>query len=153
FTKHAVTSRLLIMSADAHMMAMDDGSNSQYDPDATTAGPRLFHCGGIDAGKVPIGGPYSEGQAATNKRQIFGTVDIEDDGDSITVTCSGWSVDAAGDATLEQTMSFVVGQIEQDIPIDLATEVDAALEVALRAEPILTLAVVAETDTAVPVEI
>ena len=153
FTKHGVTSRLLIVSADAHMMAMDDGSNSQYDPAATTAGPRLFHCGGIDAGKIAIGGPYSEGQAATNKRQIFGTVEIEDDGENITVTCKGWSVDAAGNATLEQAMSFVAGQIEQHIPLALAQEVDDALELALRAEPILTLATAVETDTAVPADI
>lgn len=105
--------RVLFVSADAHMMAMDNGRNSQYDPTAAGSavrGPVVFQAGGIDAGKIAIGGPYSEGTAADANRQIFGTVEIADDGTDIDVTLSGWVVASDSTTTEAQTLTFTVGE-------------------------------------------
>lgn len=68
---------LFIMSGDAHMVAMDDGSNSDY---ATGGGApiRIFQAAAIDRPGSYKGGPYSHGYSRESGQ--FGVVEVTDDG-------------------------------------------------------------------------
>jgi hypothetical protein len=84
-----LASRLLMISGDAHMAAIDDGTNSQYAP-GTTAGSKGFvvvHAAAFDRFRRNKGGPYSHGSRAG--RGQFGELRIDDTGARIvaTVTC------------------------------------------------------------------
>ncbi len=84
-----LTSRLLMVSGDAHMVAIDDGTNSQYAPGAAP-GSRGFvvaHAAAFDRFRRNKGGPYSLGRRAG--RGQFGELRIQDDGRRLvaTVTC------------------------------------------------------------------
>lgn len=79
---------LLALSGDAHMLAIDDGSNSDY-ADGGGAGFPVFHAAPLDREARVKGGPYSEGTVIASEHQ-FGVVTFEDDGLSrIDVTFSG----------------------------------------------------------------
>ena len=76
---------LFILSGDAHMVAMDDGSHSDY---ATEGGAtiRVFHAAAIDRTGSYKGGPYSEGYS-TEEGQ-YGVIEVKDEGkDQI---CFSW---------------------------------------------------------------
>ena len=64
------------ISGDAHMVAIDDGSNSDY---ATTGGGAcfpVFHAAPLDRTPSPKGGPYSHGAfPGTNQFGLFTVVD------------------------------------------------------------------------------
>ncbi len=78
---------LLMLSGDAHSLAIDDGTNSDFSTDGGGGFP-VFHAAPLDKHGGLKGGPYSEGTSADSGQ--FGLVDIEDDGgDTITVTLSG----------------------------------------------------------------
>lgn len=78
---------LLMVSGDAHMLAIDDGSHSDYSG-AGRAGFPVFHAAPLDRPGAIKGGPYSHGTRARGGQ--FGLVDIEDPGTgSVTVTLSG----------------------------------------------------------------
>lgn len=109
FTRLDVTRRLLIVCADAHMLAYDDGTNTQYDPVAGTYGPRLVQCGKIDAGTVNIGGPYTIGPLNPSS-QMYCTVDVADDGTNVDVTVRGWSVSGTTETEII-TESFRAGEL------------------------------------------
>lgn len=66
-----------ILSGDAHMVAMDDGTNSDY---ATGGGApvRIFQAAALDRPGSYKGGPYSHGYNTTPGQ--FGIVDVIDDG-------------------------------------------------------------------------
>ncbi len=77
---------LVMLSGDAHMVAIDDGTNSGY---ATGGGPGfpILHAGALDRrGKVK-GGPYSHGAFPGAGR--FGVVRVDDRGDTVSVDLSG----------------------------------------------------------------
>lgn len=73
---------LLMISGDAHMVAIDDGTNTDY---STTgdAGFPLLHAAPLDRPGSIKGGPYSEG--AIGESGQYGLVSIDDDGDTIRV--------------------------------------------------------------------
>lgn len=69
--------QLFILSGDAHMLAIDDGSNSDF---ATGGGAPIpvFHAAPLDNVGIVKGGPYSHGYS--RKRGQFGIVEVQDDG-------------------------------------------------------------------------
>ncbi|NNF54971.1 MAG: hypothetical protein HKN03_11085 [Acidimicrobiales bacterium] len=81
---------LLMVSGDAHMVAVDDGTNTNY---SDTPGPGfpLFNAAALDRLGSIKGGPYSEGTVPGGGH--YGTLEIEDSGDSITATITGFTWD------------------------------------------------------------
>lgn len=82
-----LTRRLVILSGDAHMLALDDGTNSQYATNGSPPGPVVMHAAPLDRWPRRKAGPYSHGTSARN--QQFGLLTIDDDGASITMELSG----------------------------------------------------------------
>jgi len=77
---------LLMLAGDAHMVAIDDGSHTNF----STAGEGfpLMHAAALDRPGSEKGGPYSEG-AYPGPGQ-FGTVEVDDDGEGpLRVTLRG----------------------------------------------------------------
>lgn len=77
---------LLMVSGDAHMLAFDDGTNTDYSTTQAGGFP-LLHAAAIDRPGSVKGGPYS-GPAIPGGGQ-FGAVDVRDDGSAVEVTVSG----------------------------------------------------------------
>ena len=78
---------LVMLSGDAHMVALDDGSHSGY---ATGGGPGfpVLHAAALDEAGAVRGGPYSEG--AHSGAGQYGIMRVEDDGGAaIRVTLEG----------------------------------------------------------------
>ena len=87
---HDLASSLLMLSGDAHMTAIDDGTNSDYSSNGNAGFP-VFHAGALDRPGRVKGGPYSHGVFPGGGQ--FGLVEIEDDGTELNVKLSGrnWS--------------------------------------------------------------
>ncbi len=89
---NGLAGRVVILSGDAHMTAIDDGSNSDF---ATGRGApiRVFQAGPIANRGSYKGGPYSHGarygDGTKQTLNQFGIVDIKDDGKRIRVSWSG----------------------------------------------------------------
>lgn len=68
---------LTMLSGDAHMLAIDDGSNNTF---ASSGGPGfpIFHAAALDRHGSEKGGPYSEGANADGGQ--FGLVTVNDTG-------------------------------------------------------------------------
>jgi alkaline phosphatase D len=84
-----LTRRLILLSGDAHMVAIDDGTHSNY---ATGAGRGrrgfvVMHAAPLDRRTSVKGGPYSHG--VSTERGQFGLLDVTDDGRRITVDLTG----------------------------------------------------------------
>jgi hypothetical protein len=78
---------LLMLSGDAHMIAIDDGTHSDYS-DRGGDGFPVFHAAALDRRGEVKGGPYSSGTYPGAGR--FGVVQITDDGiGRVAVTLSG----------------------------------------------------------------
>jgi phosphodiesterase/alkaline phosphatase D-like protein len=80
---------LAILHGDAHMLAADDGSHSDY---ATGGGVKIpvMGAGPLDQNPSIKGGPYSQGVYRTHKGEgCFGLVTVNDDGKEIRVNFSG----------------------------------------------------------------
>lgn len=77
---------LLMISGDAHMLAIDDGTNSDYSTSGDAGFP-VFHAAPLDRPGNPKGGPYSEGIYTSGGQ--FGLVTVDDDGATIEVILSG----------------------------------------------------------------
>jgi hypothetical protein len=73
--------RLIIISGDAHMVAVDNGTHAQ-------GGVKVFHAAALDAKPTTKGGPYSHG--AWPGRNQFGTMEVKDIGSTICFTFRGW---------------------------------------------------------------
>jgi len=74
---------LLMISGDAHMLAYDDGTHTDYS-DSKQAGFPLFHAASLDRKGSVKGGPYT-GPVIPGGGQ-FGTVTVRDDGRTVRVT-------------------------------------------------------------------
>ena len=80
---------LCILCGDAHMLAADDGRNSDYSGTGTLRIP-VLHGSALDQGGSYKGGPYSEGfHTARSSEGCFGWVEVEDDGRKVTVDFTG----------------------------------------------------------------
>jgi phosphodiesterase/alkaline phosphatase D-like protein len=78
--------QLLMIAGDAHMLAIDDGTNTDFST-AQVGGFPLMHAGAFDQAGSFKAGPYSEG--AIPGTGHFGLARVDDDGSDITVTLSG----------------------------------------------------------------
>lgn len=81
-----LAANLLMLSGDAHMTAIDDGTNSDYSASGGAGFP-VFHAGALDRPGRVKGGPYSHGTFPGGGQ--FGLVEIQDDGGPIRVRLSG----------------------------------------------------------------
>jgi alkaline phosphatase D len=80
-------SGLVVLSGDAHMVALDDGTNSDYTSNGGASFP-VFHAAALDRTGSTKGGPYSHGSYPGGGQ--FGLVTVTDDGGgSLTITLSG----------------------------------------------------------------
>jgi phosphodiesterase/alkaline phosphatase D-like protein len=86
--KLGLTSRLIVLSGDAHMAAIDDGTNSNYveGTAANTRGFVVMHAAPFSRFPRTKGGPYSHGRSTRNHQ--FGWVEVKDSGDTIAVELS-----------------------------------------------------------------
>lgn len=73
--------KMIIVSGDAHMLAVDDGSHA-------AGGVKVFHAAAIDAKPTTKGGPYSHG--VWPGRNQYGTIEVRDLGDHICFRFQGW---------------------------------------------------------------
>jgi hypothetical protein len=81
-------SSLLMLAGDAHMIAIDDGTNSNYSAAGDVTFP-LLHAAALDRPGSVKGGPYSEGTYPGGGQ--FGLIEVADTGTAeITVRISGW---------------------------------------------------------------
>ncbi|MGH1491471.1 MAG: alkaline phosphatase D family protein [Acidimicrobiales bacterium] len=84
---------LIMVSGDAHMLAIDDGTNSGYASDGSPGFP-VLHAAALDRPGSIKGGPYSHGAFPGSGQ--YGLLEVEDDGGStIGVRLSGrtWTED------------------------------------------------------------
>jgi hypothetical protein len=77
---------LLLIAGDAHMLAIDDGSNSDYSAGGGAAFP-VLQAGALDRPGSVKGGPFSEGTYPGAGQ--YALVSLDDDGESISVRLSG----------------------------------------------------------------
>ncbi len=90
--------RLVMVSGDAHMVAIDGGRDRQVP--GTGAFP-VLHAAALDRPGSTKGGPYrcvacstiDEDRVVYPGAGQFGTLRVDDDGDRIVVTLTGWSVE------------------------------------------------------------
>jgi len=75
--------RLVMLGGDAHMVAIDDGTNSNYADDASTRGFPVVHAAPLDRRTSLKGGPYSHGYSRQNGQ--FAVMTVDDDGETISV--------------------------------------------------------------------
>ncbi|MGH8973572.1 MAG: alkaline phosphatase D family protein, partial [Acidimicrobiia bacterium] len=77
---------LVMVSGDAHMVAIDDGTNSDFATGGGGGFP-VLHAAALDRRGRVKGGPYSHGTFPGPGR--FGVVRVEDRGNSVSVDLSG----------------------------------------------------------------
>jgi phosphodiesterase/alkaline phosphatase D-like protein len=91
----------VIVAGDAHMVALDDGSHSDYSGTGRARLP-VVHGAALDRHSEVKGGPYSEGVHGGGGQ--FGTMAVQDDGTHVRVTLEGR--DWRGDVLLSGTYTF-----------------------------------------------
>jgi phosphodiesterase/alkaline phosphatase D-like protein len=83
-----LTRRLVMLSGDAHMVALDDGSHSHYGDDPSQGrGFIVAHAAPLDRFTTKKGGPYSHG--ISKKSGQFGLLTITDGGGPLQVEVTG----------------------------------------------------------------
>lgn len=98
---------LLMVAGDAHMVAIDDGSNTQFSAVGKTSFP-LLHAAALDRPGSVKGGPYSEGVSPGGGQ--FATIEIHDTGsDEIAVALTG--LDWTGATLVEYTFVVDVSEV------------------------------------------
>ena len=95
---------LVMISGDAHMVALDDGTNSDYSTGGVGGFP-VLHAAALDRPGTSKGGPYSHGSFPGGGQ--YGAVDIVDEGHKMEVTLSGHTWD--GEVLVEETFTFAAG--------------------------------------------
>ncbi|MEZ5220534.1 MAG: alkaline phosphatase D family protein [Ilumatobacteraceae bacterium] len=94
---------LVMVSGDAHMVAIDDGTHTDYSPGGTGIGFPLLHAAALDRHGSVKGGPYSEGAFPGGGQ--YGVLEITDPGgdQAVTVAMSGrtWDGRTLVSATFE----------------------------------------------------
>ncbi len=89
--------RILMLSGDGHMVAIDDGTHSNFATQGVAGekGFPVMHAAPFDRYARPKGGPYSHGVAGRRilfgliSIQQFGLAEIRDDGEVLEVSLSG----------------------------------------------------------------
>ena len=84
---------LLMVSGDAHMLAFDDGTNTDYSA-SQDAGFPLFHVAAVDRR------PERQGRSLQRTSDLgggqFGTIEVRDQGAAVELTLSGWNWSRGG---------------------------------------------------------
>ena len=94
---------LFMIAGDAHMVAIDDGTNSDYSQSGGGGFP-VLHAAALDRPGSEKGGPYSEG--AFPGAGQFGVVDVADDGgDEIGISMTGMSYSGAELVSYDYTVA------------------------------------------------
>lgn len=97
--------RLVKVAGDAHMVALDDGSHTDYSTSGAVGFP-LLQAAALDRPGSVKGGPYSGGTYPGGGR--YGEIEVHDDGGAeLDVTLRGRSWD--GETLVEQTFTLPVG--------------------------------------------
>ncbi len=86
---------LVMLSGDAHMLAIDDGTNSDYSQSGSASFP-VFHAAALDRPGSVKGGPYSHGTFPGGGQ--FGLMTVTDDG--VNPICVQWSGRDASDVEI-----------------------------------------------------
>jgi hypothetical protein len=81
-----IADRFVMVSGDAHMVAIDDGTHSDYSSDGGAGFP-VLHAAALDRIGSFKGGPYSEGAFPGGGQ--FGTIAVADRGGIVAVTLTG----------------------------------------------------------------
>jgi hypothetical protein len=127
--------RVVLLHADQHLLAIDDGTNTQYDTGTTDPGPPLLDAAPLDSGTSFKTGDYSEGfvpDPPGSVEQQYATIEVDDQGSQLVVTMRGWQLDGAGTGETEViTHQFVVpvtgaGVTVQAQPVTVAADTQAA---------------------------
>lgn len=105
FEDNDLTSRLLLLGADIHELAGDDGTNTQFDPGAVTDGPPYVQFAPLDAAFTNVGGTFTHGPYQTRK-QMYGTIAFTDTGTQITAVAKGWALSVSPGATETEVFSL-----------------------------------------------
>lgn len=79
--------RIVMVSGDAHMVAIDDGTNSDYSTDGFVDSFPVLHAAALDRPGAVKGGPFSEGAVGGGGQ--FGTLEVEDSGSAVRVRLTG----------------------------------------------------------------
>ena len=79
--------RIVMLSGDAHMVAIDDGTNTDYSTNGFEASFPLLHAAALDRPGNVKGGPFSEGAVGGGGQ--FGTMEVTDSGSRIRVRLTG----------------------------------------------------------------
>jgi hypothetical protein len=77
---------LMMLAGDAHMLAIDDGSNADYSTNGGAGFP-VMHAAALDRPGSEKGGPFSEGTYPGAGQ--YGLVTFTDDGESMNVELRG----------------------------------------------------------------
>ncbi len=119
---------IAMLCGDAHILAMDDGSNNRFGDQGKRLFP-VFHAGPLDSIPRFRGGPYT--QVAPLENGHFGMMEVVDSGNGIDVFWSGYSVtqteakrnqtDPSNSAEEQQLLTFAFSMPE---PAKLATRND-----------------------------
>lgn len=90
FEDNDLVSRVVLFSGDHHLAAGDDGTNTNF-ATGNPPGVMTVTFAPLDGQWTDSSGTWSEGEHIDSHQQ-YGTLDIVDDGDSITLTAKGWAV-------------------------------------------------------------
>lgn len=93
FLRDQRITNLAILSGDAHMTALDDGTHSSFTRPPDPPGPVVFHAGALDQRESVKGGPYTHGPFPGPHQ--FGLVTVLDDGEIVRVVFAGMKADRA----------------------------------------------------------
>ena len=81
---------VVMLSGDAHMLAIDDGTNNRYGDPGGPPGFPIMQAAAMDRDGSEKGGPYSEGTFPGGGQ--YGLMRVTDPGDgAVTVDWSGWN--------------------------------------------------------------
>jgi phosphodiesterase/alkaline phosphatase D-like protein len=103
FKAEGLAGRVCILSGDAHMLAIDDGSHGDFATGGGMAIP-VFQAAALDRKGSDKGGPYSHGTKPG--RGQFGRTHIKDDGTKLHVEWKGMNAD--GEIVKGMEYAFVV---------------------------------------------
>lgn len=111
FIKNSWINNLVILCGDAHMIALDDGTNSNYATEGGTGFP-VFHAGSLDREGSIKGGSYTHGTFPGGGQ--FGLITIVDSGgNDLSITLSGR--DFNNNVIVESTFVLSFHPLDKDL--------------------------------------
>lgn len=105
FVAEGLNNKILLLQADWHFCAFDDGTNSYYASTGSAPGPPIFHFAPLDQNITAASGTYSEGTAFDN--QMYGLIEVTDNGTTIEVAGTAFSCPTTSTETNVLTYTHV----------------------------------------------